>query len=120
MRYLLAGGSIAALYLAVFTAAVLLRPAWHYFASFAVAQVVTIAVAFPVYRRWVFLSRGSLLGDWARFLSVWATSLIGSAVSLPLLVDVLGMQPVPAQVIAVVVLSIGSYLGHRFVSFRHR
>lgn len=120
VRYLLAGGSIAVLYLGLFASLAALEPRWHYLAYFAIAQAVTISVAFPVYRTWVFESRGSLVTDLRRFLGVWSLSLVGSLLSLPLLVTVLGLDPVVAQVLAVVVLSFASYAGHRYVSFSHR
>jgi len=30
------------------------------------------------------------------------------------------MPPLPAQILAVVVVAVGSYVGHKFFSFRHR
>ncbi len=113
------GLTINGLYLLVFAGVALARPSWHYYVVFAIAQAVTIGVAFPLYRTWVFASRGRLRGDLTRFSGVWWVTMIGSALSLPLLVDVFGLRPLAAQVLAIAALALANYLGHRFVSFRH-
>ena len=120
VRYLLCGSGVAALYLSTFAVLEVAAPSLGYVVWFVVAQVVAICVAFPLYRTWVFASRGSLGSDAVRFGGVWGTSLVVSAISLPLLVEVAGLDPAVAQLVAVVGCSVGSYLGHRFFSFRHR
>jgi putative flippase GtrA len=117
-RYLLAGGSCSLLYIVVFAAGLRAWPHVGYLWIVLLAQAVTISVAFPVYRRFVFRSRGRVMGDFARFLSVWAGGLLASTVGLPFLVEVFGVPPLVGQVAAIVVVAVLSYLGHRFVSFR--
>ncbi len=120
VKYLIAGGTVAASYLIIFVALSWGVPKLHYYLAFAIAQVIAISIAFPLYRRYVFASTGSIRGDLPRFISVWAASLCISAAGLPLLVELVGVHPVPAQVLLVVLVAGGSYLGHRFVSFPHR
>lgn len=120
VRYLLCGSGVAMLYLGTFALLEVTARAWGYAVWFVIAQAVAISVAFPLYRTWVFASRGSLGSDALRFASVWGTSLLVSAMSLPLLVEVAGLDPVVAQLLAVVGAAGGSYLGHRFISFRHQ
>jgi putative flippase GtrA len=117
-RYLAIGGTMAVGYLALVAAG--LGAGLPYMIAITAAQVVLIACAFPAYRTLVFRSQGSLLGDLLRFLSVWAGGLAASFLGTPFLVEVLGMPPLPAQILAVVVVAVGSYLGHKFFSFRHR
>lgn len=93
---------------------------WHYMLAILAAQVVTIGCAFPAYRSLVFESRGRVWTDFVRFLSVWASGAIAGIVGTPFLVEVFGMDPLVAQVLAIVVIAVASYLGHRFFSFRHR
>lgn len=93
---------------------------WHYMVAILVAQAITISLAFPAYRTFVFESQGSLGGDFARFLSVWSTGAIAGIVATPALVELLGWHPFVSQVLAILVVAVGSYLGHRFFSFRHR
>jgi putative flippase GtrA len=85
-----------------------------------VAQIITIMAAFPVYRTLVFESRGSVRGDFVRFLSVWSSGAFAGVVATPLLVEVFGMHPLAAQVVAIVVIAVASYLGHRFFTFGTR
>lgn len=116
VRYLVVAGSVALGYLGLVAAGLLLG--WHYLVAILAAQVVTIACAFPLYRTFVFRSRGSWGGDFVRFLSVWSTGAIAGVVATPFLVEVFGMHPMVAQVLAIVVVAVGSYLGHRWFSFR--
>lgn len=91
---------------------------WHYMVAILVAQVITISTAFWFYRGFVFRSRGPVLNDFVRFLSVWTTGAIAGIVGTPFLVEILGMDPVVAQVLAIIIVAVGSYLGHAFFSFR--
>ena len=116
LRYLVSAGSVALLYLGLL--AVGLWIGWHYLFAILVAQLITIAVAFPVYRTFVFQSRGPVLKDFLRFLSVWATGAVAGVVVTPALVELAHLHPLVAQVIAVVVVSVGSFLAHRLFSFR--
>jgi putative flippase GtrA len=117
-RYLAIGGTMAAGYLLL--VGVGLRTGLPYMAVITAAQIVLIACAFPAYRRLVFHSHGHVVGDFGRFLSVWSGGLIASFVGTPLLVEAFDMPPLAAQIVAVVVVAVGSYLGHKFFSFRHR
>ena len=119
-RYLLAGGSGALLYLGMFALGLHLWPRVGYLWIVLLAQAVLLSVAFPVYRRFVFRSHGRVHTDFLRFLSVWSGGLFASFVGVPFLVEAFGVPPLAGQVGAVVVVAVLSYLGHRFVSFRHR
>lgn len=118
IRYLVVAGCTSLGYLALVTVGLALG--WFYMVAILVAQVITIACAFPAYRSLVFESRGPIWGDFVRFLSVWSTGAIAGIVATPFLVEVFGMHPLVAQVLAIIVIAVASYLGHRFFSFRHR
>lgn len=118
IRYLVVAGCTSLGYLALVTLG--LAMGWYYMVAILVAQVITIAAAFPAYRGLVFESRGPVWGDFVRFLSVWSSGAIAGVVATPFLVEVFGMHPLVAQVIAIVVIAVASYLGHRFFSFRER
>lgn len=81
------------------------------------SYAVAVLVAFALYRRLVFRVRGHVLRDLARFVSVYAVSITLNAVSLPLLVA-LGVPRLVAQALIVVVITLISYVGHRWFSFR--
>jgi hypothetical protein len=116
VRYLMAAGSISVLSWAM--VALGLRLGWHYMLATVFSQVAPIPVAFPLYRRFVFRSTGSLRGDLVRFIVVWGTGMIAPIAAAPLLVEGLHLNPVLAQVVITVVVAIGSFLGHKFFSFR--
>ncbi|HEY0258739.1 MAG TPA: GtrA family protein [Lacisediminihabitans sp.] len=115
-RYLASAGSVSLVYLGLLALGLLLG--WQYFLAILAAQVVTIALAFPVYRVFVFQSRGSIRIDFVRFLSVWSAGAIAGIVFTPLLVEFAHLDPFVAQVISIVVVSVGSFVSHRFFSFR--
>lgn len=118
VRYLAVAGGVILLYLGLYSGGVLLGV--HYFFSILIAQFITISVAFPLYRTVVFDSTGRILTDFVRFLSVWTTGAIAGIVATPLLVEVARIDPITAQVMAVVVVGVGSFLAHKFFSFRGR
>ncbi|QQY24774.1 GtrA family protein [Dermacoccus nishinomiyaensis] len=116
IRYLVVAGTTQVVYLSTFVLGLLAH--LHYMLAIGVAQVLTIAAAFPAYRTLVFASTNSVASDYLRFLSVWTSGALAGLVMTPFLVEVLGMPPFVAQVIAIAVVAVGSYLGHRFFSFR--
>ncbi len=118
VRYLLVAGTTSLVYLAVLAA--LLAIGLHYFLAILLAQVVIISCAFPAYRTLIFRSTGPWRRDLVRFLGVWSSGALAGIVATPALVELLDWHPLVAQVIAIVVVAVLSYLGHRFISFRSR
>lgn len=116
IRYLVVAGSTTLCYLAIL--AVLLMTDVHYMVAIAIAQVTVISAAFPTYRRLIFRSSGRWQSDLPRFVGVWSGGFIAGIVATPALVEFAGLAPLLAQVIAVAVVAILSYLGHKYVSFR--
>jgi putative flippase GtrA len=115
IRYLAVAGSTTLVYLGLLAALLTVLP---YMLAILVAQAVIISVAFPTYRRLIFRSTRPWRLDLPRFVGVWAGGFLAGVVATPLLVELVGMPPLPAQVLAVVVVAVLSYLGHRFISFR--
>jgi putative flippase GtrA len=115
-RYLLVAGTTALFYLGLIAGGIALGI--NYFVAILCAQAITICCAFPFYRRFVFESHGRIRVDFVRFLVVWSSGAIAGIVVTPFLVSVLGWQPLVAQVLAIGVVSIFSFLGHRYFSFR--
>jgi putative flippase GtrA len=114
-RYLLAGGLITLFYLGLY--ALLLWAGVHYFVAILCAQAVTIAIAFPAYRRFVFGPGPSLLRDLLKFLSVWIGGAIAGLIVTPLLVELLSWNPFLGQVLAIVVVTMANFVVHRFWTF---
>lgn len=118
VRYLLVAGTTSLVYLGILAA--LLTTPLHYFVAILLAQALIISAAFPAYRTLIFRSRGPWIPDLVRFLGVWSSGAVAGVVATPLLVELLGWHPLVAQVVAIVVVAVLSYLGHRFISFRHK
>jgi putative flippase GtrA len=115
IRYLAVAGSTTLVYLGLLAALLTVLP---YMLAILVAQAVIISVAFPTYRRLIFRSTRPWRQDLPRCVGVWGGGFLAGVVATPLLVELVGMPPLPAQVLAVVVVAVLSYLGHRFISFR--
>ncbi len=93
---------------------------WHYMAATVFSQFGPIPLAFPAYRRFVFRSTGSVWGDFVRFVSVWTSGMVFSILGAPVMVEGLHLNPVVAQIVITALVAIGSYLGHRFFTFRRK
>lgn len=117
-RYLVAGGLITLFYLGVY--ALLLWIGAHYFVAILCAQGLTIALAFPTYRRFVFAPGPSVLRDFLRFLSVWVGGAIAGLIGTPLLVELLSWNPFLGQVAAIVIVTTLNFVIHRFWTFAPR
>ena len=116
VRYLFVAGTVAVSYLAILAA--LLASGLPYMFAILIDQVIIFSVAFPVYRKVIFRSTGRWKPDLFRFLGVWSGGFVAGIVATPALVELAGEPPLLAQVIAVAVVAVLTFLGHKFVSFR--
>jgi putative flippase GtrA len=116
IRYLVVGGATALGYLVLLAA--LLATGTPYMIAILIDQAITFSVAFPVYRKVIFRSTGRWQSDLARFAGVWSGGFIAGIVATPALVELAGLPPLLAQIIAVAVVAVLTFLGHKFVSFR--
>jgi putative flippase GtrA len=93
-----------------------------YFFSLYGSFLLSSVSAFLLHRRVTFRVTGSggIVVDFLRFLSVYAFALIINSIALPLLVEVVDMNPLIAQAIIVAATTLVSYFGHKFFSFRRR
>lgn len=115
IRYFLVAGSTAVCYLGIL--ALLLETGLQYMIAILLSQAIIISGAFPIYRRLIFRSTGRWQCDLPRFVGVWSGGFIAGVVATPALVELADQPPLLAQVIAVPVVAVLSYLGHKFVSF---
>lgn len=82
------------------------------------AYATGVGIAFVLHRRLVFRVRGRLLRDFAGFLAVNSGGLVANALLLELAVTLLGFPRAPAAVVVMGAVAVGSYFGHRYISFR--
>ncbi|WP_459545422.1 GtrA family protein [Nocardia sp. X0981] len=87
-------------------------------AGVAAAYVSGIGIAFFLHRRLVFRVRGRVFRDFTGFAAVNCGGLFANALLLELAVTVLGFPRAPAAVVTMGTVAAGSYVGHRYVSFR--
>ena len=89
-----------------------------YLVALVCAHVAAVLCAFVLYRRFVFRVHGHVWRDLWRFELVNLTSLGINLVTLPFTVEVLGVPPIPAQLLVTVVTMLVSFVGHKGFSFR--
>lgn len=90
----------------------------HYMGALVGAYAIAIMGAFLLHRRFVFKVRGQFFVDLVRFTLVQLGALGLNALLLPLFVEGVGVPVIPAQVLSLVLVVMGSYVGHLAFSFR--
>lgn len=118
VRYLIVAGFVALFYLSLVALGISLGI--HYFIAILIAQAVAIFTGFPLYRRYVFESQGKVVSDFLRFLTVWSGGAAAGIVLTPLLVEFMDWDPLISQVLAIITISVLSYLAHKFFTFRKK
>lgn len=93
---------------------------YGYLVSLLCAHVTSVLCAFVLYRRLVFRVHGHVWLDLARFEVVNLTALGVNAAALPFVVELVGLPPIPAQLLITCVTALVSYFGHKGFSFRRR
>jgi len=89
-----------------------------YLGSLYASYAVATTLAFVLHRRFTFRARGSVALDYLRFQIVYVVALAVNTILLPVLVELVGLEPIVAQACIVVLTTILSYVGHKFFSFR--
>jgi len=91
-----------------------------YLGSLYGSYLLGVTIAFVLHRRFTFQAHGTgnTFVDFVRFASVYVVSLAVNTVVLPVLVEFVGLDPLVAQAITVVVTTLVSYFGHKYFSFR--
>lgn len=89
-----------------------------YLLALIVSYCISITLAFYLYRRLVFVVTGHVIRDFIRFVSVYLVSIGVNAALLPLLVEVVGIHPLIAQALILVITTLVSFFGHKLFSFR--
>ena len=90
----------------------------RYMATLVCAHIVSVLIAFVLYRYVVFRVRGHLLRDLWRFETVYLVALAVNLVLLPLLVQLGHLPVLLAQALILVVTALISWVGHKHFSFR--
>jgi putative flippase GtrA len=121
VRFLLIGGFNTVLGFVLYSAMTLWvfhDVRFGYLMSLVCSYAIGIVVAFVLYRRLVFVVSGHVLRDFVRFVTVYVVSISVNAVVLPILVEVVGVSPLVAQAVVVLITTLMSFFGHKSFSFR--
>ena len=120
VAFLLVGGVNTVVGFVCFAGFLLLLGQRRYLAVLLCAHVVSVLIAFVLYRFVVFRVRGHVLADLWRFETVYLSALAVNFVLLPLLVEIAHLPVLLAQALIVFVTSVMSWVGHKHYSFRRR
>jgi len=111
VAFLLVGGVNTVVGFLCFAGFLLLLGQRRYLAVLVSAHVVSVLIAFVLYRFVVFRVRGHVLADLWRFETVYL-------VLLPVLVEIAHLPVLLAQALIMLVTSLMSWVGHKNYSFR--
>jgi len=115
-RFLVVGASGYVVNLAVFFLA---NQRLHYPLAFTIAFIVAATSNFIWNRWWTFrVNHGVPHHQYARFLTVSAIALAIDLAVLSMLVEWLGVKPLPAAAVAIIIATPVSFLGNKIWSFR--
>jgi putative flippase GtrA len=89
----------------------------HYLKILALSQIVCVCVAFITNKFLVFRTRGNYMTEFVKFISFHLTYFFINLISLPVLVEFLGFNPVTGQVLFAIVVVISSYFWHSKITF---
>ncbi|WP_410876586.1 GtrA family protein [Nocardia sp. A7] len=84
----------------------------------ALAYSIGVVSAFVLHRTLVFRVRGHVLRDFFGFVVVNSGGLVLNMALLSLAVSVFGLPRMPSAVVVLGLVAVGSYFGHRHISFR--
>ena len=121
VRFLAVGGTNTVVGYALFVAFDLFVYAtvpFGYLLSLVSAFALAIVLAFVLYRRFVFKVTGHVRSDFVKFVSVYLVAIGVNLLTLPLLIEVAGLNSLLAQAIVLGVTTLMSFFGHREFSFR--
>ena len=90
----------------------------HYLVIVVLSWPIAVLNAYLGYRYIVFRSHGSVLRELPRFSTVYFLTLLVNLALLPIALQVLPLNIYVVQACFAVMVVIGSYLGHKYYSFR--
>jgi putative flippase GtrA len=118
VAFVIVGGINTAVGFLAFVAWITVLGDRFYGLAVALAYSVSIIVAFILHRTFVFKVRGSTVRDFLGFVAVNSTGLGMNLVGMLVAVGLLGIPPIPAQILVLGLVAVSSFYGHRHISFR--
>ncbi len=90
----------------------------YYILALLISSVIGIAHSFIWNKKWTFKSKGDVWKESLRFISVYGIAFLINLVILAIFVEKMMFNPKIAQLLALGVVSIISFYGHKYWSFR--
>jgi putative flippase GtrA len=90
---------------------------WHYMVILTISTVAGVTNAYICHKFFVFKTKGNYLREYFRFYVVYSVQIAVNYVSLPLLLKA-GMSPYLAMAVILGLTTLGTYFGHKHISFR--
>lgn len=119
-RFLLAGMVNTCVGLAIYPLLYLiLEPmGMGYISVLLIAQVICITFSFWTNKYFVFKSKGDLRSEYIKFFSFHGFYLLINLIALPVLVELIQLNPIIAQTIFSIFIIVTSYFWHNVVTFK--
>lgn len=119
IRYLIAGGWNTVFGYGVYAGMYyFLHQCIHYLLIAVVANVIAITMAYATHKIFVFRTKGNAAREYLKFYGVYGLTTVLGLLALPLLIEVLKINPYIAPLITIAITIIMSYLGHKHFSFK--
>jgi len=90
----------------------------NYILSMAVIYILGIIIGYYLNRIFTFKSNGSKVREFARYVIVYAAGFLISLGLLYVLVEYAKINPVPAGIINIMMVTVFTWFGHRYYSFK--
>lgn len=92
----------------------------HYILLAVVSNIISITNAYICYKLFVFKTKGNILKEYLKCYVVYGLSMLLGLLLLYVFVDIAGLNPITANIISVLLLTIVSFIGHRYYSFKNK
>lgn len=122
IRFLLVGGFNACVQYALYALIIWLWDEQHYQVALILSWIISTLSSFTTQKVFVFCTRGKLkdwLKEYIKCLGVWVFAYIINAVILELLVNMVGLNPYIAQIVAIACTTVTSYIMMKYFAFKH-
>lgn len=81
------------------------------------SNVISITNAYIFYKLFVFKTKGNILREYLKCYSVYGVAALCGMCMIYVFVDIFGQEPIPSNVVVTILLSVVSFVGHKFFSF---
>jgi len=97
---------------------ILLHLNMYYMVALLISSVIGITHSFIWNKKWTFKSKGDVRKESFKFISVYGIAFLINLVTLAFFVEKLMLNPKIAQVFALGLVTMISFIGHKYWSFR--